>query len=35
LPKKNNPLVKKQEEIAAPLQAERFERIMKMAAKRK
>jgi hypothetical protein len=35
LPKKNNPLVKKQEEIAAPLQAERFERIMEMAAKRK
>jgi len=35
LPKKNNPLVKKQEEIAAPLQAERFERIMAMAAKRK
>ena len=35
LPKKNNPLVKKQEEIAAPLQAERFTRIMEMAAKRK
>ena len=35
LPKKNNPLVKKQEEIAAPLQAERFNRIMEMAAKRK
>ena len=35
LPKRNNPLVKKQEEIAAPLQAERFERIMARAAKRK
>ena len=35
MPKKNNPLVKKQEEIAAPLQAERFARIMEMAAKRK
>lgn len=35
LPKKNNPLVKKQEEIAEPLQAERFNRIMELAAKRK
>ena len=35
LPKKNNPLLKKEEELPAPLQAERFERIMKMAQKSK
>lgn len=35
LPKKNNPLLKKEEELPAPLQAERFERIMKLANKSK
>ena len=35
MPKRNNPLLKKEEELPTPLQAERFARIMKMAQTRK